>query len=164
MAKKFKFQLQPALDKAIGDREKAERALLEAKRALEAEEAELKKRQDIVRQTTQRITTEHDNLVATESANPQQLLERQELLDALRARRQQQIEAVTQQKSAVAIARQKLKLRRDELNAAVMQVRAMERMKDKALAEHKKVLDRALQNEIDEAGIQRAIRQQRGGP
>jgi len=159
MAKKFKFQLQPALDKAVAEQAKAEQALLAAKRELEAAQAKLRTLEEIVAKTRQRVREEHALLVKPrEASSALEFMERDECIKALKVREAREQQAVEAQKVEVAFARQRVELRRQELNQAVMQVKAMEKLRDKAMEEFKKEAERVLQNEIDETGMQRSVR------
>jgi flagellar biosynthesis chaperone FliJ len=160
MARKFKFQLQPALDKAVSEQEKAEQAVLAARRELEAAEAKLCQLEAVVEATRQRIRDEHASLIKPnkDPASALTFMERDECIKALKVRQVKEQKAVDAQKMEVAFCRQKLELRRDELNHAIMQVKAMEKLRDKAMEEFKKEGERLLQNEIDESGMQRSAR------
>jgi len=157
MAKKFKFSLQPVLDKAVAERQKAERALVEARKELVAAEKKLEELRQHVKKTVQQIRTEHDHLVNPKSRPPtaQAYRERDEYIQALHRKREAQEQAVEKQRSE---AREKAELKQKELNQKIAEISSLEKMREKALADHQKILDRALQNEIDEAGIQRAVR------
>ncbi|MEX2215515.1 MAG: flagellar FliJ family protein [Phycisphaeraceae bacterium] len=155
MAKKFKFQLQPALDKAESDKEKAEHAVLAARKELAAAEEKLRELQAIVEKTTQQIRTEHDNLTKpTDTPGSGNIyLQREEYIRALKVKLERQKEAVVKQKAEVAWFQQRLDLRMSELKEAAARAQAIDKLRDKAIAEHKKEEDRRLQNEIDEAGM-----------
>jgi len=160
MAKKFKFSLQPVLDKAVAERQKAERALVEARKELVAAEKKLEELRQHVKKTVQQIRTEHDHLVNPKSRPPtaQAYRERDEYIQALHRKREAQEQAVEKERSEVRWAREKAELKQKELNQKIAEISSLEKMREKALADHQKILDRALQNEIDEAGIQRAVR------
>ena len=155
MAKKFKFQLQPALDKAESDKEKAEKAVLAARNELAAAEEKLRELEAIVEKTTQQIRDEHDNLTkpTDKPGSAVVFLQREEFIRALKVKLERQKEAVVKQKAQVAWCQQRLDLRMSELKEAAARAQAIEKLRDKVLAEHKKEEERRLQNEIDEAGM-----------
>lgn len=157
---RFKFPLQPALDKARADREKAEKALLEARRDLAEAEARLATAKKKLADTLQQAQTTHDHLVSPDLGgdSPNDLLHRRELLGALRTRATQEQHAVREQQGNVAAAKALATQRQHELNQTVAQVQSFEKLEDKARREHQKILDRKLQEEIDESAQRRPPR------
>lgn len=161
MAKtKFKFQLQPALDKAVAEQAKAEAALREAKGELAKAQSLLESLTAAVALTRQQAADEHRKLVQPTDTPLTGLdfMQRDEFIKALNIKAEQQQQAVDSQRSEVAWCQQRVEVRQDELKQAMMQVRSMERLRDKALEEHRKIEDRRLQEEIDEAGMQGHMR------
>ncbi len=160
--KKFKFQLQPALDKAVAEQEKAEAALRDARRQHQEAEAKLTSLQATLDQTRQQIRQEHDRLVQP-AAGPQsglELMQRDEFIKALGIKSENQRQAVEQQRTEVVWCQQRVDRSQENVKQAMMQVRAMERLRDKALEDHRKAEERALQEDIDEAGMQGYMRRQ----
>jgi flagellar FliJ protein len=162
MAKRFQFQLQPALDKAVAEEEKAQQALRAARDELKSAEARLEELKGIVEKTRQQIKAEHDNLIRPKDRPDSALafLQRDEFIRALRLREASEQQAVVDQQTEVSWCRERVEIRRQEANEATMRVKAMEKLREKALEEFRKEEERRLQNDIDEAGIQRAARQQ----
>lgn len=160
MAKKFKFQLQPALDKAVAEQEKAEAALRDAKHELASAEATLETLKTKVEATRQQATDEHRQLIKPTQTplTGLEFMQRDEFIKALNIKAEQQQQAVDKQRSEVAWCQQRVDVRQEELKQAMMQVRSMERLRDKALEEHRKVEERRLQEDIDEAGMQSHMR------
>lgn len=158
--KKFKFQLQPALDKAVAEQEKAEAALRDAKRELAAAQAALETLAAAVAATRQQAADEHRQLVQPTEAPLSGLdfMQRDEFIKALNLKAEQQQQAVEKQRREVAWCQQRLDARQDDLKQAMMQVKSMERLRDKAMEEHRKVEERRLQEDIDEAGMQSHMR------
>lgn len=161
MAKPFKWSLQPALDKAIHDRQLAESAVLEARRELEAAEARLRELRESLEEVVQRIAVEHDHLVRQTDAR-RDPIQQDELIRALRAREAVRREAVDRQTVEVGFSRQRLEHRQAELQEAAGREQGLERTREKALKEHAKAAQQRLQAEIDDAGIQGSIRRDRG--
>ncbi|MEM7624465.1 MAG: hypothetical protein AAF333_02430 [Planctomycetota bacterium] len=159
---KFKFSLQPALEKARADREKAEKTLLAARRALADAQQSLDAAEKKLSDLLQRAAAAHDHLVSPpDPANrgrdsAHDLLHRRQTLDALRFESDRQRETVEQARHTVADAQQLAQQRQHELNQTVAQVQSFEKLETKAKQEHQKNLDRKLQDEIDEAAQRRS--------
>ena len=113
-------------------------------------------------QTVQQIATAHDHLTdpAKSLGNPMSFQERDEQIKALRVIEARQQEAVTKQRGEVAFRQERVGSRKQALAEAMGKRQALDKLKDKAQQEHKRALDRKLQDEIDEAGILRSSQDQ----
>lgn len=159
---KFKFPLQPALEKARAERQAAEKALLEARQAVSEAQHRLDLAEKKLDQLLQQAAEAHDHLVSPPPssasdgpASPHDLLHERNRLDALRLESDHQRQTVAQHQQALAEAKQLAQQRQHELNQTVAQVQSFEKLEAKAKRENQKILARKLQDEIDEAAQRR---------
>lgn len=160
---KFKFPLQPALDKARAEREKAEKALLAARQALAEARQRLEAAEKKLSELLQQAAAAHDHLVMPQTADSvnaadlaNDLRHRRQILDTLRLDAEQQRHAVAESQQALAAAQELTQQRQTELNRTVAQVQSFEKLETKAKQEHQKILERKLQDDIDEAAQHRS--------
>ena len=152
----FKFGPQPALDKAIAQQKSAEEALVDARKALEAERLKLQRLIDQIENTRQQIRQQHDNLASPQRkvSDPRELAQTSRFIDALRLKEKAQLEAADRQREQIAFAKDRVELRKRELAEAMSQVQALEKLKEKRRLEHAAEIEKADEKRRDDEAIQ----------
>ena len=156
MLRHFKFGPQPALDKAIAHQKTAEEALVEARKALEAEKQKLQRLIVQIETTRQQIRQQHDNLASPQRkvSDPRELAQTSRYIDALRLKEKAQLEAAERQREQIAFAKDRVELRKRELAEAMSQVQALEKLKEKRRLEHEAEIEKADEKRRDDEAIQ----------
>lgn len=155
-SRKFVFRIQPALDKATARQKLCEQAVVDARRALEAEEKKLQRLTDELENLRQQIRAGHDNLVSPvrSTSDPRELIRASQSLGVLKRREEAQKLRISEQRRQVAWAADKLELRKKELNEAMAHVRALEKLKEKRRHEHELAVQKAEESRRDDDAIQ----------
>lgn len=137
--RKFKFGLKPALDKALDRKESCERALVEARKMLAAEEGTLAEIQKNIERTRQQIRSECDKSMSepVQGARAAQMAGRRRFITELRAREGRLRESAREQEKQVQWAQERVELRREELGEAMQAVDALEKYQEKGEREFK---------------------------
>ena len=165
MAKpKFHFGPQPALDKAVARRSECERALVAARDVLAGEKKKLAQIERKIAELRQQIADELDKAVV-EMRNPipaASVEGRRRYVETLRGLEKQQLGAKQEQEEQVRWAVQKLELRKRELAEAMNEVKALEKVKEKAEAEFKAQQRKAEEKKRDDIAISRGVRRRPG--
>jgi flagellar export protein FliJ len=155
----FRFSLQAALDAAVERRQQWEAALAAARARVDAEVGRLGGLRRDLAAIEQQIDELSDNLASPAAVADADDLRAQSLyIQARRRRRGEVADGVARQEAEVAAARVRVTVVSDELARASAEVKQFERVRENQSAEHRKLVARHEQSELDEAAILRAAR------
>ena len=153
----FHFAPQPALDRAVADRQRCEEAVVEARRDLEDERGRLCDLERITVELQHQWQREVDRLgepagVALPAGT---MAARSRHIELLAARRAQHRGAVARQTEQIVLAEQKVRIRLEALSQAIGAVQALEAVKTRMLDQHRREQGRRQARKAQDATLMR---------
>lgn len=149
--KRFQYQLQPVLDKAVAEKQRCQIQLGELRPDLAYQATRLAQLEAQFAQTTQRIAQEHDNLSRARSADD--LSRRNVYLEQLHRRSKDQMQQLRQQRNRLSFLQVRIEEKQQELVEKIATVQVQERLKDAARRQHEVEQAKKEENERDDAAI-----------
>jgi len=155
--KPFKFSLQPALDAAVSEQTQWERTVSDTRAEMTAEQGRLAELAKKSEEISQQILRTSDNLAKVESSPSdfERLAAAAAGLKVLRNRQIRHRESILRQASVLREGHLKLNLQNDNLKQVWSKVKALEKLREKQQQAFDADVERAEQDDIDEAAIQR---------
>ena len=128
--KRFRYNLQAALDLALAQQQRVQAQLAQLKTAITAQAAKIEQLKAQIDQTTQQIRQEHDHLSKAESAHD--LAQRNAFLGQLRRRADDQAQQLRQQENHLGFLQVQEMEKQQELVEKITAVKTQEKAQGKS--------------------------------